>query len=341
MDESTTPLSAEARALEARAEELSNRVVGLVDAVSDVFLGSREKVLLPLIHSTLAGTHVLLEGLPGLGKTLLARALAAALGIQYSRIQCTPDLMPSDVTGTEILEGGEGGAGLSFRFRKGPIFANLVLADEINRATPKTQSALLEAMEEQQVTLAGKTQILPSPFSLIGTQNPVEMEGTFPLPEAQLDRFALKLDVGYPELEVLDGILGSRHQMKAQLPEPYMSGEEILELRSLSERVILGPHLQRYLAALLIETQPFSDSARHGGRSRIRLGASPRAGISILRIARIRALLSGRFHLSREDLDDLLLPALAHRVVLGFEARSKGVEVEALIPEWKERAQKV
>lgn len=336
----TTPLSADAKAMETRAQQLSERVVGLVDAVSSVFLGSREKVLLPLVHTTLAGNHVLLEGLPGLGKTLLARALAAALGIQYSRIQCTPDLMPSDVTGTEILEDGEGGSGLSFRFRKGPIFANLVLADEINRATPKTQSALLEAMEEQQVTLAGKTQELPSPFCLIGTQNPVEMEGTFPLPEAQLDRFALKLDVGYPELEVLDGILGARQKMKAQLPEPFMTGEEMLELRALSEHVILGPHLQRYLAALLIETQPFADSARHGGRSRVRLGASPRAGIAILRIARVRALLSGRFHLSREDIDDLLLPALAHRVVLGFEARSKGVEVETLLPEWKEHALK-
>ncbi|MCB9880493.1 MAG: AAA family ATPase [Planctomycetes bacterium] len=316
-----------AERLEKRASELVPRVDALLDSLEACYHGSRESLIVPTVQAGIAGCHVLLEGVPGLGKTLLARALAAGFGGTFSRIQCTPDLMPSDVTGTEILEDHEG---LTFRFREGPIFANVVLADEINRATPKTQSALLEAMQEGQVSSGGVTRPLPRPFFLLGTQNPIEMEGTFPLPEAQLDRFGLKLDVTYPGIETLRIILDEKSSSDAPLPAAHLDPSALLELRSLSHEVAVGPHLRDLVAAVLVASQPGHPS--HDGL--VKLGASPRAGIAWLRVARVRALMAGRFHVTREDLEALAHFVLDHRVVLGYEARAQHIDVRALFERW-------
>ncbi len=322
----------ETKDLERRVGELARRVGLCLDALGVSFLGQRENLVEPLFFSILARRHVLLEGLPGLGKTFLVKAVAASLGCRFSRIQCTPDLMPADVTGTEILEDRPDG-GTGFHFREGPVFANLVLADELNRATPKTQSALLEAMEEGQVTSFGRTRELPQPFSLVGTQNPVEMEGTYPLPEAQLDRFALCLEVPYPEDEVLGALVVG--PPKRELPEAVLDPKTVLECARLSQEVLVADELARYVAALCSLTQ--SREGLDGGPV-IRLGASPRAGISILALARVAALVNGRYHVSREDVDRFVLPALRHRVLLGFEARARGITVKDLLPRLREQA---
>ena len=320
----------EAEAFELRARELRAAVETLLDALGKVWIGPREEVLEPLLFAVLSGQHVLLEGLPGLGKTRLVKGLARGLGLGFSRIQCTPDLMPSDVTGTEILEQEDGGS-FAFRFRKGPVFGNLVLADEINRATPKTQAALLEAMEEEQVTLGGTTHPLPKPFTLCGTQNPIEMEGTYPLPEAQLDRFALCLTIPYPAGASLREVLeGPRER---PLPDPLLDPGAVLELRALSERILVGPQILDYLAALCRATLPEAN-----GEGEVRLGASPRAGLELLAVARMRALCKDRVHVVREDLEVLAASALRHRILLGFEARARGLRVEDLLHGWLEAA---
>ena len=323
----TERLSPAAEQLESRSRALRERVANVADALAERYHGARETLVLPLLRAGIAGCHVLLEGLPGLGKTMLARSMAEALGGSFARIQCTPDLMPSDVTGTEILEEGEAGK-ISFRFRRGPIFGNLVLADEINRATPKTQSALLEAMEEAQVTYGTQRYALPQPFLLVATQNPVEMEGTFPLPEAQLDRFALKLLVPFPNEQAMRSIL--EHKVQRELPElgEKLSSEEVLELRSLSEEVLVGPQLLDWLGQLLRRAQPGTSDVP------LRLGASPRAGLAMLRIARMQALLAGRFHVELDDLRALAAPALRHRIVLGYEARARGLDVDQVLTRW-------
>jgi MoxR-like ATPase len=325
--------------LERRVGEIAQRVGFCLDALGESFLGQRESLVEPLLFSILAGRHVLLEGLPGLGKTFLVKAVAASLGCRFSRIQCTPDLMPADVTGTEILEDRPDG-GTGFHFREGPVFANLVLADELNRATPKTQSALLEAMEEGQVTSFGKTRGLPLPFSLIGTQNPVEMEGTYPLPEAQLDRFALCLEVPYPEDDILGALVVG--PPKREVPRAVLDPAMVLECGRFSQEVLVADELACYVAAFCSLTQATPASGERmlgeGGGPRIRLGASPRAGIAILALARVAALVQGRFHVSREDVDRFVLPALRHRILLGFEAKARGITVEDMLPELRGKA---
>jgi MoxR-like ATPase len=317
--------------LERRVRELSERVARLRARIGEVILG-QDRLVEELLVAVLAGGHVLLEGLPGLGKTKLVRTLASCLGLEFARVQFTPDLMPADVTGTRMVD--ERGGSLHFRFERGPLFANLVLADEINRATPKTQSALLEAMQEGQVTAGGETHRLPRPFVVVATQNPIELEGTFPLPEAQLDRFMFKLLVGAPDLESLVAILEETTGTQEADPGVSMQGEEVAELHALARQVICGRHLLRAIARLLRATDPTAADASDATRRLVRYGASPRGGQAIVLAAKVSALLEARPHVNRADVERFVLPSLRHRVVLSFEAEADGVTVDRLVQDW-------
>ncbi len=306
--------------------QLGRQIIGQAQLVDDLLVG------------LLAGGHVLLEGLPGLGKTLLVKSLAGGLGLEFARIQFTPDLMPSDVTGTQVLD--EDGGRRHFRFQRGPIFAGLVLADEINRATPKTQSALLEAMQEHAVTVAGTTHALPRPFHVVATQNPIELEGTFPLPEAQLDRFVFRLDVRPPSADAMAEILTTTTGATVDEPGARVTAEELQELQQLVRQVLCGSHLVRFVAELVVATHPDHPDSDEETRRFVRYGASARAGQAILLGAKARALLAGRPAVAQEDVDACLLPALRHRVLLGFEADAQKVAVQELLPRWRTGAQR-
>ena len=296
--------------------------VGLVRAEIGKAIVGQGEVVEGVLIALLAGGHVLLEGVPGLGKTMLVRTLAQTLALKYSRIQFTPDLMPADVIGTTVIhENGDGGKML--RFQPGPLFANLLLADEINRTTPKTQSALLEAMQEKQVTVGGVTHHLEEPFLVIATQNPLEMEGTYPLPEAQLDRFLFKLRVPFPQPAELHDILDRTTQGKDAPLSAVLDGPQLLEMRRIVRAVPVAPHVQDYVVRLVLathpETQPNSVAAKY-----IRYGASPRGAQTLILGGKVRALLEGRFNVSIEDVQALLLAALRHRIILNFEAHADG-----------------
>jgi len=318
----------------ARSLALAERIRGLRDELNGVILG-QDSIIEELLVGVLAGGHILLEGLPGLGKTRLVQCLAAGLGLEAGRIQFTPDLMPADVTGTRIVD--DRGPERVFRFERGPIFGNLILADEINRATPRTQSALLEAMQEGAVTVAGVRHPLPRPFAVIATQNPIELEGTYPLPEAQLDRFLFKLQVLTPSVEAMVRILAATTGIGAAAVRPMLTGDEVVEFQGLARQVVCGDHLLRYVAELIDASHPgrTSDDAT---RRLVRYGASARAGQAVILGAKVRALLSGRPSISREDIDNCLVPALTHRIVLTFEAEAEGTSVAELVPRWSEIA---
>jgi MoxR-like ATPase len=320
-----------------RVGELLPRLDALRQRLRGQIIG-QEALIEDLLVALLAGGHVLLEGLPGLGKTMLVRSLAAGLGLSFSRIQFTPDLMPSDVTGTEVLD--EDGGKRRFRFQAGPVFAGLVLADEINRATPKTQAALLEAMQERSVTIAGVTHPLPRPFHVVATQNPIELEGTFPLPEAQLDRFLFRLQVRTPPAEAMVRILAlttAPGEDEAAEPLPTRALEE---MQALVREVLCGEHLLRFVAELVLATHADRRESDERTRRFVRYGASARAGQAIVLGAKARALLAGRPAVVRTDIDACLLPALGHRVLFNFEADAERIGAADLLPEWIGRAER-
>ena len=297
--------------------------------IAKVIVGQRE-VLNDTLIALIAGGHVLLEGVPGLGKTLTVRTLADALHLLFHRIQFTPDLMPADLIGTNIVvETPDGGK--RFEFQKGPLFTNVLLADEINRATPKTQSALLEAMQEHSVTVAGVTRKLSEPFFVMATQNPLEMEGTYPLPEAQLDRFFCKLLVEFPQASELETILDRTTETLHPRAEAVLEGNRIIEMSELARQIPISNDVRRYGIAMVLATHPENELASPATRQYVRYGASPRGLQAIILGAKIRAILDNRYHVAREDVRSMALPSLRHRLILNFEGQAEGIRTDDVI----------
>ncbi|MCP3902950.1 MAG: AAA domain-containing protein [Planctomycetes bacterium] len=288
-----------------------------------------EEIVDGVLTCLFAGGHALLEGVPGLGKTLLIRSLSEALHLGFSRIQFTPDLMPADVTGTTIVVDAEHGR--EFQFRKGPLFAQIVLADEINRATPKTQSAMLEAMQERSVTVGGETHVLDRPFFVMATQNPIEQEGTYPLPEAQLDRFFFKLLVGYSSRGELAEILNRTTTGATIDVQPVLDGPAILAHQDLVRRVVIAPHIQDYAVRLVLATHPGGDLAPPIVNQFLRFGASPRAAQTLVLAGKVRALLDERGNVSIDDIRGVMLPAMRHRCLLNFEGEAEGKTTDEIL----------
>jgi MoxR-like ATPase len=308
--------------------ELLQRARG---AVAEVVFG-QESAVDELLISLMAGGHVLLEGAPGLGKTLLVRTVGTVCGLTASRIQFTPDLMPADITGTMVLLQDSTGRTRS-RFQHGPIFAQMVLADEVNRSTPKTQSALLEAMQEGTVTAAGRVHELPKPFFVMATQNPIEMEGTYTLPEAQLDRFLFKVDMPYPPEDVLDIILDRTTGARVNVAPQVLDPRDILNLQRLTRSVPMATHVRAAVVRLVLATQPGDAKTVEKVRRYVRFGVTPRGAQSLIIAAKARALMDGRFNVSIKDLHAVLRPALRHRFRLNFEGIADGIDPEALLEE--------
>ncbi|MGE0430771.1 MAG: AAA family ATPase [Planctomycetota bacterium] len=324
-----SPAGTAAVNIDAAVQQFRNGLGKLANEVGKVIVG-HEDVVRDVLLAFIAGGHVLLEGVPGLGKTLLVSTLARAVEQQFSRIQFTPDLMPADITGTNIvMESADGGR--RFEFQKGPVFGNIVLADEINRATPKTQSALLEAMQEASVTVAGTRYALPQPFFVMATQNPIEMEGTYPLPEAQLDRFFFKLEVKSPEVAGLVSIF--ERTTRREMPEVtnVLTSAEVLQMRALSRDVPIARPLLEYVGRLVRGTHPDTGEAPDMVRRFVRYGSSPRGGQAIIHSSRIRALAAGRFNVSADDIRAVARQALRHRVILNFEGEAEGVRQDDVV----------
>ncbi|USO00326.1 MAG: MoxR family ATPase [Phycisphaeraceae bacterium] len=320
--------------VKARAEAFRNTFATLKSEIGKVMVG-QEEVVDAVLTCLFAGGNVLLEGVPGLGKTLLVRTLAQALSLPFSRIQFTPDLMPADVIGTNIVSEDHETGRRSFVFQPGPIFAQVVLADEINRATPKTQSALLEAMQERSVTVAGQTHTLQAPFLVLATQNPIEQEGTYPLPEAQLDRFMFKVNVGYSQLDDLMVVLDRTTGAETPQAAAVLDGPGILEAQQLVREVVVAPHVKQYAARLVLATHPQGDFAAGGAEGPtnryVRCGASPRAAQALVLSGKVRALTDGRYNVAYHDIEEAALPALRHRILLNFEAEADRVDPDALV----------
>jgi len=304
-------------------ERLQGKVDDLRAEISKVIIGQASAVE-QLLVGLFAGGHCLLEGVPGLAKTLMIRTLGQAVELSFKRIQFTPDLMPSDIIGTEILEEDHGTGHRAFRFNRGPIFANLVLADEINRSPPKTQAALLEAMQEQEVTYGGETYVLDRPFFVLATQNPIEQTGTYPLPEAQLDRFLLNLRIEYPSLEEEMSILTATTGAAADAVRAVMSAEDVRRIQALVRQVHVSNGLVEWVARLVRASRPASSEVESVG-DLVDWGAGPRAGQALILTAKARALLSGRFAVSQEDLESLVGPVFRHRILVNFKGQAEGI----------------
>jgi MoxR-like ATPase len=323
--DSTTPVATAPRLA---PEAFAERAQAIEQEVGRVIVGQRELVR-QTVTGLLANSHVLLEGVPGLGKTMLVRTIADVIDCSFNRIQFTPDLMPADITGTNILieEGGQ----RVFRFQPGPIFANLVLADEINRATPKTQSSLLEAMQEHQVTVARQRFPLDAPFFVLATQNPLEMEGTYPLPEAQLDRFLFKVMVPFPSEEDLVTIMDRTTGSDSVTASKVCTAVEIVEMQRLAKAVPIAPHVTAYAVSVLAATHPDQPRAPQLVREYVRYGGSPRGAQALVSAGKIYALLDGRFNVAIDDIRAVALPALRHRIILNFEGEAEGITTEAIV----------
>lgn len=310
-------------------EEFSKLARAIEAEVGRVIVGQKD-VVRGVIICILAGRHALLEGVPGLGKTMLIRSLADALDLKFARIQFTPDLMPADITGTDILEEDEHGRKVK-QFQSGPVFANLLLADEINRATPKTQSALLEAMAEQSVTVANRTYHLEPPFFVLATQNPLEMEGTYPLPEAQLDRFMFKVNVKYPTTSDLVTVLERTTGAATPHAQKVADGKEIISMGKLALNTPVASHVNEYVARLIVATHPDDPSAPEKVKQFVRYGASPRGAQALILGGKINALLEGRFNVSFEDIAAVAPATLRHRLLLNFEGLAEGIPTDEII----------
>ncbi len=318
-----------AETMQQRAEQFGRRYLAVAEQIRRVIVGHEE-----IVHGVLAalfvGGHVLLEGVPGLGKTLLIRTLAKTLNLDFSRIQFTPDLMPADILGTNMVMEAPDGKRF-FEFQRGPIFTQICLADEVNRATPKTQSAMLETMQEGSITVAGHHYELKKPFFVLATQNPIEQEGTYPLPEAQLDRFLFKLVVGYSTREELATIIDRTTSGLKIEPEKVMDGPEILQWQELIREVILAEHVRDYIVRLTLATHPNGPFALPITNQYLRWGASPRGAQTMALAAKVRALLEGRYNVSFEDVRRTYLPAMRHRVILNFEAQAEGIDTDHVL----------
>ena len=317
--------------MQKQAERFRNRYTAVRDQIGRVIVGHDE-----IVHGVLTclfvGGHVLLEGVPGLGKTLLVKTLSQVLDLDFNRIQFTPDLMPADILGTNMVMETDGGKRV-FEFQKGPLFTQICLADEINRATPKTQSALLETMQEGTITVAGTQHNMVRPFFVMATQNPIEQEGTYPLPEAQLDRFFFKLTVGYSKREDLATIVSRTTRSAVIEPEKVMDGSEILQWQQLIREVVLADHLQDYAVRLTLATHPDGPFAAKVTNQYLRWGSSPRGAQSLALAAKVRALLEGRYNVSFADIKQAFLPSMRHRVILNFEAQAEEIEPDQILLE--------
>jgi MoxR-like ATPase len=312
-----------------RAEEFRAIAAEIEKEVGTVIVGQQVLVRSTLI-TLLAGGNALLEGVPGLGKTMLVRTLAQVIRCAFSRIQFTPDLMPADIVGTNLIVEGDDGH-RQFQFEAGPIFANLVLADEINRATPKTQSAMLEAMQERSVTIAKATRLLPEPFFVLATQNPLEMEGTYPLPEAQLDRFFYKIDVPFPTIDDLVLIANRTTGESGPMAQPVADGATIIQMQTLARGVPIAEYVTLYVARLLKATHPQEAEAPPEVQRYVRYGASPRGMQAMILAGKIIALLDGRYNVAYDDIREAAIPALRHRLILNFDAQAEGITTDTVI----------
>src|SRR6476660_619657 len=315
--------------MQQQAEQFRNRYTSVKEQIGRVIVG-HDDIVHGVLTSMFIGGHCLLEGVPGLGKTLLVRTLAETLNLPFNRIQFTPDLMPSDILGTNMINENAEGRRV-FEFQKGPIFTQICLADEINRATPKTQSALLETMQEGTVTVAGVRYELEKPFFVMATQNPIEQEGTYPLPEAQLDRFLFKLVVGYSSRDELATIVVRTTRGVTIQPEQVMDGSEIRRWQQLIRDVILASHVQDYIVRLILATHPEGPHALPITNQYLRWGSSPRGAQTLALAAKVRALLEGRYNVSFEDVRRVYLPAMRHRVILNFEAQAEGIDTDRVL----------